>query len=1684
MKLHLPVSLRRAVMKVLTALALPLATTVASGTTVADSIGKGNLGKTMFVGDSITHGVYGDLYSWRWSLHKILVDNGITYDAVGVMEGNRGNQGIGMAYGNSTFENVHSAESSARAYEIAERGKNDSNSGTRFGGTGIQHWLGLDEPASWGGKDDTGYKLPDEDKKVDTFFMLIGTNDLLSDVPKGSTVAAGVAEVEKNLIGRTEQDGEVSWSGTGDMHTIVNAMFESNSNASLVLLTVPTWGSHNNDGYSVEDYKAVQDYNEHLKEWVTEHSGHSESITLVDTNLGLIDVASAKPGKGVDSLFYNSSDRLHPSAQGELIIAGNVAKQLGIAGRTAGQERKAGSEFQLKTADFVSSAGEQSVTVVEGTKLQFAASNGTYTHGWGGASPTGGYTVEFKLDGGIGDGGTAGQAGTWDTDNNFSVSLGNGTLGGTLNINEAYIQWGSNILYSLDTSTGNLGEGKWDAIRIAYVNGNPTLGLPTGFYVWLGDQLIGEGLSSTGATDGLSIANKTAGSVTLSELYMDANSWAPTTTLKMVSNPTIAPEAPPEYRDFAGEKEWDAANPAPNSIDYSDTGFASAANGHDAVTVTGGTIDKSALFTATRPGNFYVTLSDSFSASGWMSFYEYGSALDNDFQGDLCVRLLNVASSSFGSVFGVKSSWGNGITGDLYMEFSSKNLTITANNFSAYSGISVAGGYDMGRIDGTLRMVFNDATLNGDVYGGFVGRSTDVNKDLIKVGGVELYLNGGEFKGNIYAGGWGYGSVGAGDAGGGAKRGRSIIITGDDATFTGGTDKVISLGGRDNSAAVATVDGDATLTISGVSQSGGLAQFTGTLDGGAAGDYTRSLVITGGTDIEQMQAKVTNFDNITVKEKSVIGLKTSGEGLKSISIEKGSELGIITDPAGSADPQDSVSLSNDGAKLVLSGSTLKANIAASAEKGTIIVKNGGKLTLTDVAAAAGISLADAATSVQQDVILQGGGTYTAGTATMDGVLVTLDGGGNYTIESDVQGATIRLTLTGMTSDSSVKASGANVDYNITLVGANKIELGSAMTGTAFFGTTGSVSLDGGATLEIGLSGIMETLRTGSGELTYKLASGTDLSGWKGSGQVTVAHELELLGWTYEFTLTGELKLTKTATSTPGDLYWNGGSLTWGGDSTDKPWKSGSASGNEASWEDRSNVHLSGSGTITMGGDVIVNNLEFGEGQYTFAGDYSLSVLGAVTQTTTTVGFGSTSVEVLGDLDVSTNASFSFGKHLVVQGKVKWWGGGTLTLSEGATFGELDPSWSRAYIMLGGDLVLTKGLYTQNNGKLVTFKNSGNDPVYLVFNTGGVVKERTETSGSKGELEGIKICSLPNTNNYGSYVFENVGIAAKGRGTILKLLDGSETQWDVGGNLLAAEQGTLVIDGAHPMVVTGKILADGGTISTTQTTANVSASGLEAKNSAEVSTNGTWTISGAVSLDDTSTLTIQGGKLDLTGAVASSLSGRLVLDGGELSTSAQGLTVQELRVASGGKLTINGDTSIVSLSASQSLTALTIAEGKSISLRSGTLKLGREFSWGTGAALKLTGADVVLDATDLILFGESDSGAGNLTIDLSTAFMQGIGGSNQRRLFSSRWDSSWTDKITLTVDGADPTGDYEGLHISSDGKLVWNEETTDLYWGVNAGSSEVTLGTGSWGSETASSSGAEHRLCISRQRAAR
>ncbi len=445
------------------------------------------LGNIMYVGDSITHGV--DSASYRWPLFKIWVDNGISHREVGVNAGNwRGGVPKNTPYGGATFLNVHSAISSERAYEIAGR----INKSGRLENSNIHDWLGLDESYKGKRRIDPATQMPD------TFIMLIGTNDTLSDSGKAG-IHSCMEEKQQNLLGARRGK---AWKREGDLYTIISAMRAANPGVRIAVCTIPTWMSGRNNNDAPADYAAIERYNSLLKSWAKGHK-----VAVVEVNRGLVDVTrrDEKPFVGVASMFVR--DRLHPSAQGDLIIAGNIAQQLGYAGRTAGLPRKAAWSFPLSQAAY---------TLHSGSRYSCKGVPGDGADG---------LSAEFRFapNAGFGDGARRG----WDRDQCMEARLATPSVCGTLSLSEGYLSWNGRVLYSADVSQLR------EPVRMAWVAGNAEANIPAGFYVWLGDRLIGEALAgeprAAEAAPSFTLCNpEGASAVTFEYIGVDLrHSWAP-----------------------------------------------------------------------------------------------------------------------------------------------------------------------------------------------------------------------------------------------------------------------------------------------------------------------------------------------------------------------------------------------------------------------------------------------------------------------------------------------------------------------------------------------------------------------------------------------------------------------------------------------------------------------------------------------------------------------------------------------------------------------------------------------------------------------------------------------------------------------------------------------------------------------------------------------------------------------------------------------------------------------------------------------------------------------------------------------------------------------------------------------------------------------------------------------------
>ena len=245
------------------------------------------------------------------------------------------------------------------------------------------------------------------------------------------------------------------------MDTIVSAMRQANPNARILVLTVPTWHDGTRISNTAADYASAAAYNEELKQW-----GQKQGVTVVDVNRGLVDVARTDlPGVGAEPLF-NAQDHLHPSLQGDLLIAAEVAQALGVGGRTVGLARKCAAEFPL--------VGN--------------SRNAIPPQEWAAMDASAGLTVTVTAPS-VGNGAADG----WDEAKGMRLHVCRPDMEilGKLTVKENGIFWNEQtLLYSADMAQNT------DELRVAWVPGNEEENRPQGFYVWLGQRLIGEALPS------------------------------------------------------------------------------------------------------------------------------------------------------------------------------------------------------------------------------------------------------------------------------------------------------------------------------------------------------------------------------------------------------------------------------------------------------------------------------------------------------------------------------------------------------------------------------------------------------------------------------------------------------------------------------------------------------------------------------------------------------------------------------------------------------------------------------------------------------------------------------------------------------------------------------------------------------------------------------------------------------------------------------------------------------------------------------------------------------------------------------------------------------------------------------------------------------------------------------------
>lgn len=679
-----------------------------------------SVGRIMFLGDSITHGVQ-DM-SYRWGLFKIFVDNGIENEIAGPLSGYHSQPLNGdyngdfstSQYGGETFVNAHYAQSSGRTHNMLTA-------------SGSVNALGNSTGVNYGGVSST---KTGKDYNADTYVMMMGTNDILSDgaynntnMPKvterllgAGSVQNGVwvnADQEAALIGALGTDpATTTYTGKwGTMGQIIDNM-KMDASDTMYIVSIPTWGEGRTGLNGAAPY--VAEYNVKLEKWVDAYNAsHTGTVKYVDVNKGLVNVTRNGQFLAPDAFFRTAGgDYIHPNEQGALIIAGNLAQGMGIGGRTAGLTRSAvghaDHNWQSATATINLSAGQSVQAISDAFTID------------------GGYTIDFGAT--FGDG----SANGWLANTNaLSVFIGDGTNSGTLKISEGYISWGDKLLYCQDNHlTTN------DNLRVAYTQGNASQNIGSGYYVWLGDKLIGQALTAgTGnAMNGVTLTS-TGGSSVITGLSYTNTAYAPSTNfITAYDNGLVSSDGPTPPSDvpLTPMPSHDNANKVVSGVDWDGAVNLSAQKG---VTAASSFVNGIAKVSLTR-------------TDGWFSAGAVTAT------GDIIAKVADHTTGNNG--FAMQDGT---LTGSVTMDISSATLGNGEYKDAAgvMQGAALAGTYGNGKLTGTFSAFIDNSTLNGDMVGGALNGSGSV-------GAVNFVVNSGTVSGTIYGGSKTAGTVGDGTA--------------------------------------------------------------------------------------------------------------------------------------------------------------------------------------------------------------------------------------------------------------------------------------------------------------------------------------------------------------------------------------------------------------------------------------------------------------------------------------------------------------------------------------------------------------------------------------------------------------------------------------------------------------------------------------------------------------------------------------------------------------------------------------------------------------------------------------------------------------------------------------------------------------------------------------------------------
>ncbi|MEG3023692.1 MAG: GDSL-type esterase/lipase family protein, partial [Akkermansia sp.] len=874
MKLHLPLGLLASLMACFAA----VHTTVAWSATPAVTAGS-----VVFIGDSITQGAGiwdGKSAGYRYQVFKNYVDNGVEFNAVGSW--NAVGPGPCPDYGTKTWDKDNEGHSGWWASDLAGKTSGGAQGAHEY----LANWLGqTDQKVGSGSYAGTTYN-------PESVYIMAGTNDF------GHQTGGNAATIATSVV--------------DSLDTMITMLKTANPNVKIYIGGIPlrsTGVTIGGEAYNT----AIDRVNSVMKDSTKQTT---DGYTFIDTMKG---IRGATP---TDSAFAYQNDGLHPNVQGELILAGNIARGMGIGQRNVGQTRMAVTNAQFThkvSADMTSVSGTAWASMApQNARLVKSYGASSFDQSWTGNVPTNGYTCEVSL-----------QMFASNSGNVFNILMGDGVTSGLLSINQDRTMWGNQRLYNESNTLGV------NDFRVSYIKTDAARGFLGGYYVWRNGVLIGEALSSNSneAYAGIKVGNLGTG-----------NTFAGVTDISWNTSGSVSPDysaLDAANKDVKGTERVDNINKLtapenPVSINWPD-GATAVTGTTDALlkTAISGTLANNQInakitsefawssggaLTSVSSANTYIELTGTMKSDATGAYLQVMNNAQMDgnlfFKVGETGRMTNGAGTGAGIavLFGINSQT---LKQDLYMEFAGAGFKITGGQVLTLGKFGcIAASWDA-NVEGSTKFVFsagefgaashtgNSGIVVGGTMSNIVGGHSVFHNTLVDISGGTFYngvagggyndhvatttlgdsstvkISGGTISGNIFGGSVAGGNVGT-----------TTIANGSNVLISGGTINASIYGGNNDGG---TVFGNTNVTFSNI------GDLSSVLTGGAnqviaggnktGGEVKGAKTLTFDKSSGTVAGTVQNFDKIVVNDGSTVALakatlnKTALSGAGSLTLQ-------------------------------------------------------------------------------------------------------------------------------------------------------------------------------------------------------------------------------------------------------------------------------------------------------------------------------------------------------------------------------------------------------------------------------------------------------------------------------------------------------------------------------------------------------------------------------------------------------------------------------------------------------------------------------------------------------------------------------------------------------------------------------------------------------------------------------